>query len=142
MYQLSTIVAGVGGAALSGGKLHPAATVAGALFLSLINNDVAASGIAPGTQSVLQGAVLVLAMAATATGALRGLRRRRLRAALASPAPRSADPRDPGSPRHRCPNPEATGPPGPGLTSEKRFPSCSVPTFRAHAASARSRGSP
>jgi ribose transport system permease protein len=88
VYQLSTIVAVVlGGAALSGGKLHPAATVAGALFLSLIDNDVAASGIAPGTQSVLQGAVLVLAMAATATGALRGLRRRRLRAALAAPAP-------------------------------------------------------
>jgi ribose transport system permease protein len=61
--------------------------VAGALFLSLIDNDVAASGIAPGTQSVLQGAVLVLAMAATATGALRSLRRRRLRAALAAPAP-------------------------------------------------------
>jgi ribose transport system permease protein len=99
VYQLSTIVAVVlGGAALSGGKLHPAATVAGALFLSLINNDVAASGIAPGTQSLLQGAVLVLAMAATATGALRGLRRRRLRAALASPAPPSADPPTPGSP--------------------------------------------
>jgi ribose transport system permease protein len=89
-YQLSTIVAVVlGGAALSGGRLHPAATVAGALFLSLINIDVAASGIAPGTQSVIQGAVLVAAMAATATGVLRGLRRRSLRRSLEPP------PRDP-----------------------------------------------
>jgi len=80
VYQLSTIVAVVlGGAALSGGRLHPAATLAGALFLSLINQDVAASGIAPGTQGVIQGAVLVVAMAATATGALRSLRRRSLR---------------------------------------------------------------
>jgi ribose transport system permease protein len=88
VYQLSTIVAVVlGGAALSGGKLHPAATLAGALFLSLINNDVSASGIPSGWQSALQGAVLVLAMAATATGVLRGLRRRRLRATLAPPTP-------------------------------------------------------
>jgi ribose transport system permease protein len=105
VYQLSTIVAVVlGGAALSGGKLHPAATIAGALFLSLINNDVAASGIAAGTQSVLQGAVLVLAMAATATGALRGLRRRRLRAALAPGAP----PGNPGR-RDRTTAPPPTG---------------------------------
>jgi ribose transport system permease protein len=90
-YQLSTIVAVVlGGAALSGGRLHPAATVAGALFLSLINIDVAASGIAPGTQSVIQGAVLVAAMAATATGVIRGLRRRSLRRSLEPPPP---DPR-------------------------------------------------
>jgi ribose transport system permease protein len=92
VYQLSTIVAVVlGGAALSGGRLHPAATLAGALFLSLINNDVAASGITPGTQGVIQGAVLVAAMAATATGALRHirltrkLRKRSSRAQLPSP---------------------------------------------------------
>jgi ribose transport system permease protein len=114
VYQLSTIVAVVlGGAALSGGKLHPAATVAGALFLSLINNDVAASGIAPGTQSVLQGAVLVLAMAATGTGALRGLRRRRLRAALASSAPPSADPQVPGPPAPASSTSSSGSPPGP-----------------------------
>jgi ribose transport system permease protein len=120
VYQLSTIVAVVlGGAALSGGKLHPAATLAGALFLSLINNDVSASGIPSGWQSVLQGAVLVLAMAATATGVLRGLRRRRLRAALpppppepvpatagAGPAPGSpAPPGDPGPPDPAAPPP-------------------------------------
>jgi ribose transport system permease protein len=114
VYQLSTIVAVVlGGAALSGGKLHPAATVAGALFLSLINNDVAASGITPGTQSVLQGAVLVLAMAATGTGALRGLRRRRLRAALASSAPPSADPQVPGPPAPASSTSSSGSPPGP-----------------------------
>ena len=79
VYQLSTIVVVVlGGAALSGGRLHPAATLAGAVFLSFVNQDVAASGAAPGTQGVIQGAVLVLAMLATSLGALRVLRRRQL----------------------------------------------------------------
>ncbi|GAA0257744.1 ABC transporter permease [Cryptosporangium japonicum] len=78
VYQLSTIVVVVlGGAALSGGRLHPGATMAGALFLSLINQDVAATGAAAGTQGVIQGAVLVLAMLATSIGALRALLRRR-----------------------------------------------------------------
>jgi ribose transport system permease protein len=92
VYQLSTIVAVVlGGAALSGGRLHPAATVAGALFLSLINQDVAASGIAVGAQGVIQGAVLVLAMAAAAIGTLRGIRRRLLLRSVS----RAADPSPP-----------------------------------------------
>jgi ribose transport system permease protein len=82
-YQLSTIVAVVlGGAALSGGRLHPAATLAGALFLTLVNQDVAASGIPVGTQGVIQGAVLVMAMAATTFGALRSIRKRTLRRAI------------------------------------------------------------
>lgn len=86
VYQLSTIVAVVlGGAALSGGRLHPGATLAGALFLSLINQDVLASGIAPGTQSVIQGAVLVIAMLAAAGSLVRGLRRRRTSVPVASP---------------------------------------------------------
>jgi ribose transport system permease protein len=115
VYQLSTIVAVVlGGAALSGGKLHPAATVAGALFLSLINNDVAASGIPPGTQSVLQGAVLVLAMAAAATGALRGLRRRRLRAELGPPPPGTGPP-----PPGTGPPPAGAGPGQPGAAPDQ-----------------------
>lgn len=77
-YQLSTIVVVVlGGAALSGGRLHPAATLAGAVFLTFINQDVAATGIAPGTQGVIQGAVLILAMLATGLSTLRLLRRRR-----------------------------------------------------------------
>ncbi|WP_395105466.1 ABC transporter permease [Actinomadura sp. SCN-SB] len=77
-YQLSTIVVVViGGAALSGGRLHPAATLAGAVFLIFINQDVAATGAAPGTQGVIQGAVLILAMLATGLGAVRLLRRRR-----------------------------------------------------------------
>jgi ribose transport system permease protein len=78
IYQLSTIVVVVlGGAALSGGRLHPAATLAGAVFLVFINQDVAATGAAPGTQGVIQGAVLVLAMLATGFSAARLLRRRR-----------------------------------------------------------------
>jgi len=87
-YQLSTIVAVVlGGGALSGGRLHPAATFAGALFLSLINQDVAASGVAAGTQSVIQGAALVAAMAASTLGVIRHLRRRSLRRPPASTPP-------------------------------------------------------
>jgi ribose transport system permease protein len=78
VYQLSTIVVVVlGGAALSGGRLHPAATLAGAVFLAFINQDVAASGVAPGTQGVIQGAVLILAMLATGLSAGRLIRRRR-----------------------------------------------------------------
>ncbi len=78
VYQLSTIVVVVlGGAALSGGRLHPAATLAGAVFLSFLNQDVAASGAAAGTQGVIQGAVLVLAMLAASLSAGRFLRRRK-----------------------------------------------------------------
>ncbi|MCU1691874.1 MAG: Ribose transport system permease protein rbsC [Frankiales bacterium] len=79
-YQLATVVAVVlGGAALSGSRLHPGATVAGVLFLSLINQDVAALGIASGVQGVIQGLVLICAMGAAAFGGLRSLRRRRAR---------------------------------------------------------------
>lgn len=78
VYQLSTIVVVVlGGAALSGGRLHPAATLAGAVFLTFVNQDVAASGAAAGTQGVIQGAVLIAAMLAAGTGLLRSVRRRR-----------------------------------------------------------------
>jgi ribose transport system permease protein len=88
VYQLSTIVAVVlGGAALSGSRLHPAATFAGALFLSLINQDVAASGIASGAQSVIQGAVLVAAMVASTLGAYRNVRRRSLRGSFSNAPP-------------------------------------------------------
>jgi ribose transport system permease protein len=77
IYQLSTIVAVVlGGAALSGSRLHPGATIAGALVLALINQGVASSGIPTGTQSVIQGVVLILAMAATTLGVHRKLRNR------------------------------------------------------------------
>jgi ribose transport system permease protein len=87
VYQLSTIMVVVlGGAALSGGRLHPAATLAGAVFLSFIYQDVAATGAAAGTQGVIQGAVLILAMLATSIGSLRLLRRRQLGSAHTGPA--------------------------------------------------------
>ncbi len=77
-YQLSTIVAVVlGGAALAGGRVRAAATVAGALFLSLINQNLSASGVAPGSQSVLLGVVLIIAMGAGTRSLLNVLRRRR-----------------------------------------------------------------
>jgi ribose transport system permease protein len=77
-YQLSTIVAVVlGGAALTGGRVRAAATVAGSLFLSLINQNLSASGVAPGSQSVLLGVVLIIAMGAGTRSLLNAVRRRR-----------------------------------------------------------------
>ena len=77
-YQLSTIVAVVlGGAALAGGRVRPAATIAGALFLNLINQNLSASGVDPGSQSVLLGVVLILAMGAGIRPLLNAIRRRR-----------------------------------------------------------------
>jgi ribose transport system permease protein len=77
-YQLATIVAVVlGGAALAGGRVRAAATVAGALFLSLINQNLSASGVAPGSQSVMLGVVLIVAMGAGTRSIIHGVRRRR-----------------------------------------------------------------
>jgi ribose transport system permease protein len=76
-YLLSTIVAVVlGGAALSGGRFRASATVAGALFLALINQNLSASGVAPGSQSVLLGVVLIVAMGAGTRSLLSAVRRR------------------------------------------------------------------
>lgn len=77
-YQLSTIAAVVlGGAALTGGRIRPAATVAGAVFLAVSNQGVATTGLPPGAQSVAQGSILIIAMLLVTTGLLRRLRDRR-----------------------------------------------------------------
>jgi ribose transport system permease protein len=92
-YQLATIVAVVlGGAALSGGRLHPGATLAGAVFLAVTNQDVATYGLAVGAQSVVQGVVLIVAMLAVGLGGLRRLRMRRLRGDLRTRAGRRPEP--------------------------------------------------
>jgi ribose transport system permease protein len=77
-YQLSTIAAVVlGGAALAGGRLRPAATLAGAVFLAVSNQGVATTGLPVGAQSVAQGAILIIAMLLVTTGLLRRMRDRR-----------------------------------------------------------------
>lgn len=71
-YQLSTIVAVVlGGASLAGGRIRPAATVAGALFLSLSNQAIAATGLPAGTQGIAQGLILIASMLLVASGFIR-----------------------------------------------------------------------
>lgn len=77
-YQLSTIAAVVlGGAALAGGRLRPAATLAGAVFLAVSNQGVATTGLPAGAQSVAQGVILIIAMLLVTTGLLRRMRDRR-----------------------------------------------------------------
>jgi len=77
-YQLASIVAVVlGGASLAGGRVHPGAVLAGALFLAFINQDVQIAGWASGIQAVVQGVVLIAAMLAGSVSGLRTLRNRR-----------------------------------------------------------------
>jgi ribose transport system permease protein len=77
-YQLASIVAVVlGGASLAGGRVHPGAVLAGALFLAFINQDVQIAGWASGIQAVVQGVVLIAAMLAGSVSGLKTLRARR-----------------------------------------------------------------
>jgi ribose transport system permease protein len=77
-YQLSTIVAVVlGGAVLTGGRFRAGATVAGAVFLTLVNQNLSASGATPGSQSVILGVVLIVAIGAGSRPLINAIRRRR-----------------------------------------------------------------
>ena len=86
-YQLAVIVAVVlGGATLTGGRLHPGATLAGAVFLALIDQDVAAAGWSTGAQEIVQGLVIVGAIVAPLLAGSSVLRRRRLRRSMEASA--------------------------------------------------------
>lgn len=64
-YLLATVVAVVvGGAALSGGRVDPLATMLGAVFITLLNHVLAAKGYTSGVSMVAQGAVLGLGLSA------------------------------------------------------------------------------
>jgi ribose transport system permease protein len=98
-YQLETIVAVVlGGASLTGGRLHPGATVAGAFFLAVIDQDVATAGLTTGTQDFVQGLVIIAAVTATLVGTLPLIRRRRLRRSLEHTAGQAPPGRSAGDP--------------------------------------------
>lgn len=95
-YQLGTIVAVVlGGASLTGGRLYPGATVAGAIFLAVIDQDVATAGLTSGTQDLAQGLVIIVAVTAALLGALPAVRRRRLRRSLTRAATAGTTASDP-----------------------------------------------
>jgi ribose transport system permease protein len=74
-YLLSTfIVVALGGAILGGGPASVIGTFVGAIFLVLLNQFLAIKGLNPGDQSLIQGIVLIAAVAAVTTlrsGALR-----------------------------------------------------------------------
>jgi ribose transport system permease protein len=62
-YLLLSIVAVVlGGAALSGGRVSPVATLLGASFIFLLDYDLRVKGLSAGLREVVQGAVLVLGL--------------------------------------------------------------------------------
>jgi ribose transport system permease protein len=62
-YLLATIVAIVlGGAALSGGRVSPMATLLGATFITLLDYDLRIRGYSAGTRLVVQGSVIALGL--------------------------------------------------------------------------------
>lgn len=62
-YLLLSIVAVVlGGAALTGGRVSPLATMLGAIFIYLLDYDLRVKGLSGGVREVVQGAVLVLGL--------------------------------------------------------------------------------
>jgi ribose transport system permease protein len=82
-YLLSTfIVVALGGALLGGGPSSVLGTAAGAVFLIFLNQFLAIKGLSPGDQSLIQGIVLIVAVAAVTavragtvrTGSLRRFR--------------------------------------------------------------------
>lgn len=76
-YQLLTIVAvALSGASLAGGPASVAGLVAAAVFLPLLDQYLAIKGVSGGLQAVLQGVVLVAAVAVLRIGSV-GLRKAR-----------------------------------------------------------------
>jgi len=62
-YLLSSVVAVVlGGAALTGGRVSPLATVFGAAFITILDFDLRVKGYSAGVRLITQGVVLVLAL--------------------------------------------------------------------------------
>ena len=89
-YQLLTIVAvALSGASLAGGPASLAGLVAAAIFLPLLDQYLAIKGVSGGLQAVLQGVVLVAAVAVLRIGSA-GLRRTRPGLPLRRRAPGSA----------------------------------------------------
>lgn len=65
-YLLTSIVAVVlGGAALTGGRVSPLATLLGAAFITILDFDLRVKGFSAGVRLMTQGVVLVLALSLT-----------------------------------------------------------------------------
>jgi ribose transport system permease protein len=76
VYQFGTIVAVIlGGASLTGGRLHPGATVAGAAFLIVVEQDILAFGLSTGFQNIIEGVIIVGAVVAMVGGSDSPIRR-------------------------------------------------------------------
>jgi len=62
-YLLTSVVAVVlGGAALTGGRVSPGATLMGAVFITVLDFDLRVRGLSAGARLIVQGAVLVLGL--------------------------------------------------------------------------------
>ena len=62
-YLLTSVVAVVlGGAALTGGRVSPVATLMGAVFITVLDFDLRVRGLSAGPRLIVQGAVLVLGL--------------------------------------------------------------------------------
>ena len=62
-YLLTSVVAVVlGGAAVTGGRVSPVATMMGAVFITVLDFDLRVQGLSAGVRLIVQGAVLVLGL--------------------------------------------------------------------------------
>jgi ribose transport system permease protein len=62
-YLLTSVVAVVlGGAALTGGRVSPIATLMGAIFITVLDFDLQVEGYSTGARLIIQGAVLVIGL--------------------------------------------------------------------------------
>jgi ribose transport system permease protein len=79
-YQIATITAAaIAGVALNGGPGSVASVLSACVFLELLNQALIVAGLPAGAQGIVQGGVLVIAVAAITLGqyGLSGLRRGR-----------------------------------------------------------------
>jgi ribose transport system permease protein len=78
-YQLSTIIAvALGGAALAGGPASLTCTIGGCLFVSLLDQYLQAKSFSGGVGQIVNGVVLIVAVALVTVGSGRRLRALRL----------------------------------------------------------------
>lgn len=91
-YQFGTIVAVIlGGASLTGGRLHPGATVAGSIFLIIVEQDILAFGLSTGFQNIIEGVIIVGAVVAMVSGNNGLLKRWSTRRSLRIEQPKTSD---------------------------------------------------
>jgi len=80
----------LGGASLTGGRLRPGATIAGSVFLIIMEQDISAFGLSTGFQNVIEGVIIVGAVVAMVGGVSSPIRRWRTRRSLRAGDPTAA----------------------------------------------------